>query len=807
MFEKGEDPIGSMGRDIPLASLSDKNRLLYDYFFQNFAQVTNPPIDPIREELVMSLLSFIGPRPNLLDIASGKSMKRLELNQPILKNNEIEKIKYIDKFKSSSFKTFTVSICEKIQNNKKMSFEKAILNICSKVEQAVNQLGCNIIVLSDKDISKNKIPLPALLVTSAIHHYLIIKGLRTEVGLVVETGEARRVHDICLLSGYGAEAINPYLAFDTISDILKNNKLSEIDEYHNKYIKAINKGMLKVMSKMGISTFQSYCGAQIFDAVGLSSKVVNSYFTGTSSKVEGIGIDEIQLESEKRHTVAFKNGNQNFSNELEEGGDLRYRIKGEKHIWNPETIQKLQYSVRSSNYEIFKQYSNQINDQSQNYKSLRGLLKLNKINKPVAIEDVEPATEIVKRFATGAMSLGSISSEAHTTLAIAMNRLGGRSNTGEGGEESAEIGSQTANTDAEDVSEETSYEEGSGDTVVVGGGGEGEGCAGIADRLGVPIVGVNMVTDGVVSDNCSNWFVGYSPAPSTLGPSWNVAIDESIGRDNIATPWYVIGDAPDWGRATADAWLATTGVETGGQDFAPGGTTDWQPFIEKMQSSGLVGAITAISWGTQYNAFIQQAGDSGASEAMILSHPVGVPEFIVNSPGLAPYLTTWRNLGQWGGIWTFEDEWDTSRSAGVNILHEVNEKHFELFGTAPAGQALQQAGGYFMLQQAIDRADSTEPEAILSELVNDFFWGPTWDRPVNVDLPGRQVSVPFGLTQVVELVDPPYGDAYAHDLVAWIGPEAMLGQDNAVARGVLDVCQVGAPTSFNGAANQTSRVN
>ena len=340
------------------------------------------------------------------------------------------------------------------------------------------------------------------------------------------------------------------------------------------------------------------------------------------------------------------------------------------------------------------------------------------------------------------------------------------------------------------------------------GGGEGEGCAGVADRLGVPIVGVNMVTDGVVSDNCSKWFVGYSPAPSTLGPSWNVAIQQSIGPENVATPWYVIGDAPDWGRATANAWFATTGVETGGQDFAPGGTTDWQPFIEKMQDSGLVGAIAAISWGTQYNAFIQQAGESGASEQMILSHPVGVPEFVVNAPGLAEYLTTWRNLGQWGGIWSFEDEWDTSRSAGVNILRELNEKHFEMFGTPPAGQGVQQAGGYFMLWQAIDRADSTDPEAVINELVGDFFWTPHWDRPVNVDTPGRQVSVPFGLTQVVQLANPPYGDEFAHDLVAWVAPEELLGAENAPARGVLDVCDVGGPSSTpNGGANQASRVN
>ncbi len=430
MSIKAEDPIGSMGRDIPLAPLSDKSRLLFDYFFQNFAQVTNPPIDPIREELVMSLLSFIGPKPNLLEISSGENFKRLQTDQPILSNSEINKIKFINETFPESFKSLVISICVDKTNN--ISFTKELKKICDNVEKAISKDNFNIIILSDKDVSDKKIPIPSLLATSAVHHHLIKKGLRTSSGLIIETGEARRVHDMCLLSGYGAEAINPYLAFDTISNLFEENNFDiSIQDAHVKYVKALNKGMLKVMSKMGISTIQSYCGAQIFDAVGLSTKLINQYFLGTSSKVEGVGIKEIQFETESRHLNAFINS------QLEIGGDLSYRINGEEHVWNPETIKKLQHAVRSSNYLMFKDYSKSINDQSIKFKSLRGLLCFKKLNKSIQIKDVEPASEIVKRFATGAMSLGSISTEAHSTLAIAMNRLGGRSNTGEGGEEAS----------------------------------------------------------------------------------------------------------------------------------------------------------------------------------------------------------------------------------------------------------------------------------------------------------------------------------------------------------------------------------
>ena len=437
MIVQGQDPIASMGRDIPLAALSDKNRLLYDYFFQNFAQVTNPPIDPIREELVMSLVSFIGPRPNLLDLKSGGRQKRLEVDQPILTNMDLERIRRIENHFDGSFKTYTLSICYKKNINVTVNMEQMLIKLCKKAEELVRANGYNIIILSDRKVDKEHMAIPALLATSAVHHHLIKKGLRTEVGIVVETGEAKRVHDLCLLAGYGAEAINPYLAFYTLSDIVaKNHKTMSEEDAHKKYVKAVSKGMLKVMSKMGISTYQSYCGAQIFDAVGLSSRLIDNYFCGTSSKVEGIGIEEIQSETENKHELAFGDSPL-LRNDLDIGGDLSFRLTGEEHVWTPETIGTLQHAVRSANYKTFKKYTKKINDQSVKLKNLRGLFKFKESNKSINIDEVEPVSEIVKRFATGAMSLGSISTEAHSTLAIAMNRLGGRSNTGEGGEESS----------------------------------------------------------------------------------------------------------------------------------------------------------------------------------------------------------------------------------------------------------------------------------------------------------------------------------------------------------------------------------
>ena len=440
MAMKGEDPIGSMGRDIPLAPLSDKPRMLSDYFFQNFAQVTNPPIDPIREELVMSLVSFIGPRPDLLDLGSGGEHKRLEVDQPILSNTDLERIRRIENHVDGSFRTYTLDICYRCDGEDAVSMEAAVQRICEEAQRVVENQGYNIIILSDRGVDAKHVAVPALLATGAVHHHLIREGLRTEVGLVVETGEARRVHDFCLLAGYGAEAMNPYLAFDTLSNLV-HETTNEIDEEtaHKHYIKAVGKGMMKVMSKMGISTYQSYCGAQIFDAVGLSSKFIEDYFTGTATKVEGAGLAEIAEETERRHATAYGDA-PIYRSDLDVGGDLAYRIRGEEHVWTPETIGTLQHAVRSANYKLFKTYTAKVNDQTQKFKNLRGLFDIKSDREPVSVDEVEPISEIVKRFATGAMSFGSISWEAHTNLAIAMNRLGGRSNTGEGGEEAVRFG-------------------------------------------------------------------------------------------------------------------------------------------------------------------------------------------------------------------------------------------------------------------------------------------------------------------------------------------------------------------------------
>jgi len=431
MMIDGQDPVGSMGRDIPLATLSDKSRLLYDYFFQKFAQVTNPPIDPIREEVVMSLKTYLGAKPNIFDFNKQNRNKLIEIDHPILSDLDLATLKTINNNDEIHFNSYTVDITF----NTKISLVDAIDNICNEAEKVIKNKNINILIISDRGINKTKYGVPALIATSAIHHFLIQKGLRTLVSIVVETGEARKVHEICLLSGYGAEAINPYLGFATISNIIYKNKINISEKTaHLNYIKSICKGMLKVMSKMGISTFQSYCGAQIFDAVGLSDKVIKKYFIGTSNKVEGITIDEIEREVRERHTIAY-DANLNYNNELDVGGDLAFRVNGEEHVWKPETITLLQHSVRSDNYDLFKKYTSSVDDQTKKLKNLRGLFNFKKINKPIKIEQVEPIKEIVKRFATGAMSLGSISAEAHSTLAIAMNRLGGRSNTGEGGED------------------------------------------------------------------------------------------------------------------------------------------------------------------------------------------------------------------------------------------------------------------------------------------------------------------------------------------------------------------------------------
>ena len=439
MATTGQEAIGSMGTDTPISAMSDRSKLLYTYFKQNFAQVTNPPIDPIREELVMSLVSFIGPRPNILDHAGASRHKRLEVRQPILTNGDLEKIRSIghteDRFDTKTLDV-TYSALEGAEG-----MEGAIKRLCERADAAVAG-GYNIIILSDRQIGPDRIAIPALLATAAVHHHLIRKGLRTSVGLVVESGEPREVHHFCCLAGYGAEAINPYLAFDTLNDMHARGEFPpEVDakEVVERYIKSIGKGILKVMSKMGISTYQSYCGAQIFDAVGLSSEFIDRFFTGTATRIEGAGLDEIAQETVRRHTDAFSD-NPVLRNALDIGGEYMFRMRGEGHVWTPDTVSRLQHAVRENSFETYEQFSSMVNSATAKAKAIRGLFKIRTAEetgrKPVPLDEVEPAKEIVKRFSSGAMSFGSISREAHTTMARAMNAIGGKSNTGEGGEES-----------------------------------------------------------------------------------------------------------------------------------------------------------------------------------------------------------------------------------------------------------------------------------------------------------------------------------------------------------------------------------
>ena len=435
MAVNGEDPVGSMGRDIPPAVLSDRPKMLFDYFKQRFAQVTNPPIDSIREETVMSLVSLIGPRPNLLDLNTGGTHKRLDVPHPILTNVDLERIRRIENHVDDAFRTERLSICYPADEGA-AAMADAVNALCQKAVDAV-EAGHNIIILSDRTLETDRIAIPSLLATAAVHHHLIRAGLRTEVGLVVETGEARQVHDFCLLAGYGAEAINPYLAFDTITAAAHEMPgIASAEDGHKRYIKAVSKGVLKVMSKMGISTFQSYCGAQIFDAIGLGPEFVDQYFTGTPSVIGGIGLDEISAETERRHRFAFAPETGRVAR-LDVGGELAYRIKGEQHAWTPETIALLQHAVREGSFEKFQLFTAAMDDQSARLKNLRGLFELEYAEEPLPLDEIEPASEIVKRFATGAMSFGSISWEAHTNLAVAMNRIGAKSNTGEGGEEAS----------------------------------------------------------------------------------------------------------------------------------------------------------------------------------------------------------------------------------------------------------------------------------------------------------------------------------------------------------------------------------
>ena len=431
MAQTGQEAISSMGIDAALAVLSQRSRLLYDYFKQSFAQVTNPAIDPIREELVMSLVSFIGPRPNLLGLDEGGTHMRLEVEQPILTNQDLEKIRRIETRTGGAFKTKTLSLCYPTDMGAS-GMEVALDRLCLAAKRAVEE-GNNILALSDRDMDSTHIAIPALLATSAVHHFLTSEGLRTKVGLVIETGEAREVQHFALLAGYGAEAINPYLAFDTLSNLCES--IPDLSEYeaHKRYVKAVSKGLLKVMSKMGISTYQSYCGAQIFNAIGLSEPFLEKYFTGTTSTTEGAGLPEISEETVRRHRLAFGNAPL-LRDALDVGGEYAYRIRGKAHAWTPASISKLQHATRSNSRELFDEFCSLIDEQNETLLTLRGLMSFKEEPNPIPLDEVEPASAIVKRFATGAMSFGSISYEAHTNLAIAMNRIGGKSNTGEGGE-------------------------------------------------------------------------------------------------------------------------------------------------------------------------------------------------------------------------------------------------------------------------------------------------------------------------------------------------------------------------------------
>ncbi len=434
MAQAGEEAIGSMGNDSPLAVTSNKHKILYNYFKQLFAQVTNPPIDPIREAMVMSLVSFIGPKPNLLDTNNINPPMRLEVSQPVLNFADMARLRNISAHTGGKFKSYDLNICYPVAWGKE-GIEARLASICAEVVDAVKS-GHNIIVISDRRLSADHVAIPALLATSTVHQHLVSCGLRTTTGLVVDTGSARETHHFALLAGYGAEAVHPYLAMETLQSMAAELQVTPEEAIYN-YTKAIGKGLMKVMSKMGISTYMSYCGAQIFEVIGLNKAVVDKYFRGTASNIEGIGVFEIAEEALLLHKLAFS-ADPVLANALDAGGEYAFRIRGEEHMWTPDAIAKLQHSTRSNNFSTYKEYAQIINDQSKRHMTLRGLFEF-KIDplKAIPLDQVEPAKEIVKRFVTGAMSLGSISTEAHATLAVAMNRIGGKSNTGEGGEDPA----------------------------------------------------------------------------------------------------------------------------------------------------------------------------------------------------------------------------------------------------------------------------------------------------------------------------------------------------------------------------------
>jgi glutamate synthase domain-containing protein 1/glutamate synthase domain-containing protein 2 len=431
MASQGQEPVGSMGIDTPLACLSDKPQLLFNYFKQFFAQVTNPAIDPIREEMVMSLATFIGCERNILD-ETPQHCHTLKLEYPILTNTDFEKLRRVS---WRDFLATTLPIFFRVDGGER-ELERALDELCRRASLAIKS-GYTLLILSDRGIEKEYAPIPSLLALTAVHNHLIREKTRTQVALIVESGEPREVMHFALLLGYGASAINPYLAIETIEDMHRRGLLAEkvtLPGAIDNYKKAVNKGLLKVLSKMGISTLQSYQGAQAFEAIGLNKSLVDKYFTGTSSRIEGVGLNVLAQEVKARHDSAFSPITDTETT-LEMGGRYHYRAQGEYHLFNPDTIRLLQRAVREEDAGTYREYAGLINDQSSRLCTLRGLMKLRKAAHPLSLDRVEPASEIVKRFATGAMSFGSISREVHETLAIAMNRIGARSNTGEGGEE------------------------------------------------------------------------------------------------------------------------------------------------------------------------------------------------------------------------------------------------------------------------------------------------------------------------------------------------------------------------------------
>jgi len=433
MASGGEEPIGSMGTDTPLACLSDKPQPLFHYFKQLFAQVTNPAIDPIREEMVMSLTSYIGTERNILE-ETPEHCHTLKLDQPILTNYDLEKLRRVS---WGDLLTATLTATYRVAGGEK-ELERSLDWLCRRASRAIKD-GYTLLVLSDRGVDRDYAPIPSLLALSALHHHLIREGSRTQVALIVESGEPREVMHFALLIGFGASAINPYLAIETLEDMHRNGRLKEGVSFETalkNFKKAINKGLLKVFSKMGISTLQSYRGAQIFEAIGLNQSLVEKYFTGTPSRIDGVGLGVLAKEAKMKHDLAFHPVTESFT-ELPVGGNYHYRVRGEHHLLNPTTISKLQHAVTQNSYKTYEDFAATIDEQNRQLCTIRGLMDFKWAKSPLPIDDVEPAKDIVKRFATGAMSYGSISAEAHELLAIAMNRIGAKSNTGEGGEDEA----------------------------------------------------------------------------------------------------------------------------------------------------------------------------------------------------------------------------------------------------------------------------------------------------------------------------------------------------------------------------------